>query len=90
MQTAPAKKRGKAKTREGVVVSDKMEKTVVVAVTRQVRHAAVGKYVRRTKKYFAHDPRKECRPGDFVRISETRPLSRLKSWKISGIIRRAE
>ena len=77
------------KTKEGVVVSNKMEKTVVVAVTRQVKHAQYGKYVRHTKKYMAHDKKGECGIGDSVRIAESRPISRRKSWKVCEIITKA-
>jgi len=84
------KERGKAKIREGIVVSDKMDKTVVVAVTRQVKHPAYGKYIRITKKYLAHDAKDSCKTGDYVRISETRPLSKRKRWRVREILRKAE
>lgn len=82
--------RGLRKFREGTVVSNKMNKTVVVAVVRQVKHQAYGKYVRKTSKHFAHDEKNECQIGDRVRIVETRPLSKLKCWKVESILRRAE
>lgn len=78
------------KTQEGRVVSDKMDKTVVVAVTRQIQHPAYGKYVRRTKKYMAHDQDNQCAIGDVVRIVETRPLSRHKRWQVQEIISKAD
>jgi small subunit ribosomal protein S17 len=81
--------RGQRKFREGVVVSDKMDKTVVVAVTRQAKHSMYGKYVRSTSKFYAHDEKNECGTGDRVRIVETRPLSRLKRWRIDKIIAKA-
>jgi small subunit ribosomal protein S17 len=86
--TAQSSTRGLVKTREGVVVSNKMEKTVVVAVTRQVRHGVYGKYIRRTKKYLAHDQENSCSEGDLVRIVETRPLSKRKRWKVQSIVRK--
>lgn len=76
------KTRGLRKTRVGVVVSDKMDKTVVVEVMRLVRHPLYGKYVRRRKKFMAHDEQNACRVGDRVRIIETRPLSRRKRWRV--------
>lgn len=85
-----AEERGLRKVRDGVVVSNKMDKTIVVAVVRQVRHATYGKFVRRTKRYYAHDEKKECGVGDIVRISETRPLSKLKRWKVEQILTKAE
>ena len=72
----------------GVVVSDKMDKTVVVAVERLVQHSRYKKYIRRTKKYHAHDERNECRVGDVVEIEETRPLSKTKRWRVVRIIRK--
>ena len=72
----------------GVVVSDKMDKTVVVMVERMVRHPRYGKYIKRRKKYHAHDEKNECRTGDVVEIIESRPLSRTKRWRVVRIIRR--
>jgi len=82
--------RGLTKSRQGVVVSNKMDKTVVVAISRQVRHALYGKYIRRTTKYFAHDEQGQCSVGDTVRIVETRPLSRLKRWRVREVLTKAE
>lgn len=82
--------RGLRKTREGVVVSDRMDKTVVVLVERLVRHPLYGRVMRRRKKYAAHDENNECRVGDLVRIVECRPLSRTKSWRVVEVLRRAE
>ena len=81
--------RGRRKTRVGTVVSDKMEKTVVVAVERRYAHPLYGKQVTRTKKYHAHDENNEFHVGDTVRITETRPLSKLKRWRVSELIERA-
>ncbi len=81
--------RGKAKTREGVVVSDKMEKTVVVLVERMVQHAKYRKYLRRRSKVKAHDERNRCGIGDRVLIAETRPLSRDKRWTVRAVLEKA-
>jgi small subunit ribosomal protein S17 len=80
---------GHRKVREGVVVSDKMDKTVVVLVERLVQHAVYKKYVRQRKKYKAHDPDNRCRVGDQVSIVEARPLSREKRWRVQNIIKPA-
>ena len=77
------------KVRTGIVVSDKMNKTVVVRVDRMSKHPLYGKPVLRVKKYMAHDENNECRPGDRVQIEETRPMSRHKRWTIAEIIERA-
>ncbi len=74
----------------GIVVSDKMDKTVVVMVERLVKHPLYGKYIRRRKKYMAHDERNECRIGDRVLIVETRPLSKRKRWVVKQIVERAK
>jgi small subunit ribosomal protein S17 len=77
------------KVRTGIVVSDKMDKTVVVRVDRTSKHPLYGKPVRRIKKYMAHDESNECRPGDRILIEETRPLSRHKRWRVAEIVERA-
>lgn len=82
--------RGRRKVRVGVVVSDRMEKTVVVAVERIMRHPLYGKTVKRTKKFHAHDENNECRVGDVVEIMETRPLSKLKRWRVARIVQKAQ
>jgi small subunit ribosomal protein S17 len=84
------KPRGKRKVREGLVVSDKMDKTVVVAVEDRVKHALYGKIIRRTTKYKAHDERNECGVGDRVRLMETRPLSATKRWRVVEILEKAK
>ncbi len=81
--------RGRRKTRVGVVVSDKMDKTVVVQVERRYAHPLYGKQVTRTKKYHAHDENNEYHIGDVVRIMETRPLSKLKRWRVVEVLERA-
>jgi len=82
--------RGKRKVFVGVVVSDRMDKTVVVAVDRLVRHPLYKKVIRKTSKFYAHDENNECRVGDIVEIMETRPLSKLKRWRVVRIIQRAK
>ena len=82
--------RGLVKSQEGVVASNKMDKTIVVTITRLVKHKAYGKYIRKTSKCVAHDGNNECAVGDEVRIVETRPMSRTKRWKVSAILKRAE
>ena len=77
-----AVERNRRKTRVGIVTSDKMDKTVVVAVEDFVRHSLYGKAVKRTKKVKAHDENNECQIGDKVRIMETRPLSKDKRWRL--------
>jgi small subunit ribosomal protein S17 len=77
------------KFRTGIVVSDKMDKTIVVRVERKGKHALYGKPVLRFKKYMAHDDTNDCRMGDKVLIAETRPLSRRKRWEVAKIIERA-
>jgi small subunit ribosomal protein S17 len=87
---APATDRARRKVRTGLVVSDKMEKTVVVEVTTRVRHPLYGKIVRRSTKLKAHDESFEARAGDTVRIMETRPLSKTKRWRVVEIVERAK
>jgi len=81
-------KKGK-RTIVGRVVSDKMDKTVSVAVERLIKHPVYGKYIRRTSKVLAHDATNECKEGDRVAISECRPVSRNKSWAVVNVIERA-
>ena len=78
------------KTRVGRVISDKMEKTVVVAVERLERHRLYKKTIRRTTKFKAHDENNECRIGDQVQIMETRPLSKDKRWRVVAVVKKAE
>jgi small subunit ribosomal protein S17 len=78
------------KTRVGVVVSNKMDKSIVVSVERRVKHPAYGKFMKKTTKFVAHDERNECLEGDTVKIMETRPLSKLKRWRLVEIIERAK
>jgi small subunit ribosomal protein S17 len=81
---------GGRKVRQGIVVSNKMNKSVVVAVVRRVRHPLYKKYFNKTKKYMAHDETNDCNVGDTVRIVETRPLSASKHWRVDTIIDRAK
>ncbi len=78
------------KTRVGKVVSDKMEKTIVVAIEDNVKHPTYGKIIKRTSKIHAHDENGECRIGDKVEVMETRPLSKTKRWRLVRIIERAK
>ena len=83
------KKRGLQKTQTGVVISDKMDKTILVQVDRLVRHPMYKKYVRRRAKYVAHDETNSCKVGDRVLIRETKPFSKTKRWRVSEIIEKA-
>ena len=90
-QTAAAsEERGYRKSVRGIVVSDKMDKTVVVQLQDNVTHALYGKVIRRTQKVKAHDEANECGVGDLVRIAETRPLSAQKNWRIVEIVEKAK
>ena len=82
--------RNQRKVREGLVVSDKMDKTVVVSVEDRVKHALYGKVLRRTSKLKAHDEQNQCGVGDQVRIQETRPLSATKRWRVVEVIEKAK
>lgn len=81
--------RGSRKTQIGVVVSDKMDKTVVVKVDRLIKHPVYNKYIKRTAKYKAHDSDNSCKTGDRVVIVETRPLSKDKRWRVRQIIEKS-
>jgi len=81
---------GRRKQREGVVVSDKMDKTVVVAVSQLVRHGKYRKYLTQRRRYKAHDEKNQCQVGDRVRIIESRPLSHDKRWTVQAILARKE
>lgn len=78
------------KTRIGVVTSNKMDKTIAVTVERKLRHPIYGKFVKKSKKFLAHDEKNDCQIGDKVRITETRPLSKNKCWRLVEIIERAK
>ena len=88
--TETKSERGTPKSRIGVVTSNKMTKTVVVVVERRMKHGQYGKYLTVKKKYKAHDETNACKIGDKVRISETRPMSKEKRWRVSEIIEKAQ
>ena len=88
-QDAQTVNRTSRKTRIGTVVSDKMDKTVVVSIERRVQHPVYGKMVRRTKRLKAHDEKNDAKTGDTVRIMETRPMSKDKRWRVVEIVERA-
>ena len=91
MSDSPAApSRGYRKVREGLVVSDKMDKTVVVEVEDRVKHPKYGKVIRRTKKYKAHDGENACGVGDRVLLMETRPMSATKRWRVAQILEKAK
>jgi small subunit ribosomal protein S17 len=83
-------KRNLRKERVGVVVSSKMEKSIIVAVKRKIKHRIYGKFINKTTKFFAHDETNTCNIGDTVKIMETRPLSKNKTWRFVEIIERAK
>ena len=89
MDSAQTEKRSVRKVRDGKVVSNKMDKTVVVAITRRIRHEVYGKFVRKTRRYYAHDKDNTCGVGDLVRIVEMRPMSKLKRWRVQSILTKA-
>ena len=89
-QPGATTQRGSRKVREGLVVGDKMQKTVVVAVEDRVKHPKYGKVIRRTKKYKAHDEADTCGVGDRVLLMETRPLSATKRWRVVEILEKAK
>ncbi len=85
----PTERINRRKVREGLVVSDSMDLTVVVAVIERVRHPRYGKTVQRTKRLYVHDADNSAKVGDRVRVVETRPLSKLKRWRLSEVLERA-
>ena len=90
MTTTTTADRGRRKMRVGKVVSDKMDKTVVVEIERLVKHPRYGRYVRRRSKFKVHDEKNECRVGDIIRFMETRPLSKEKRWRFVEFVERRE
>jgi small subunit ribosomal protein S17 len=78
------------KTRIGLVTSNRMDKTITVAIERKVKHPIYGKFVKKTTKFHAHDEKNECTIGDTVRIMETRPLSKLKRWRLVEVVEKAK
>lgn len=83
-------KRNLRKERTGVVTSNKMDKSIVVAVERKVKHPKYGKFLKKTTKFVAHDEKNDCNEGDTVKIMETRPLSKSKNWRLVEVIERAK
>ena len=83
-------KRNLRKERTGVVVSNKMDKSIVVQIERRFRHTVYGKFIKKTNKFVAHDENNDCNIGDTVKIAETRPLSKNKNWRLVEIIERAK
>lgn len=79
----------KIRTLQGKVISNKMEKSITVAIERQVKHPIYGKYIKRTTKIHAHDETNQCNEGDFVAISQCRPLSKTKSWTLAEVVTKA-
>jgi small subunit ribosomal protein S17 len=88
--TTEAEERGRRKLRTGKVVSDKMEKTVVVVIERLVKHPVYKRYVRRRSRFKVHDEKNECKEGDIIRFMETRPLSKEKRWRFVEFVERAK
>lgn len=85
-----AEDRALRRQREGIVIGTRMEKTIVVRVDRRIRHRLYGKEMTRSRKYYAHDERREASLGDAVRIMETRPYSKLKRWRLVEVVRKAD
>ena len=88
--TETATTRNRRKVRVGRVVSDRMQKTIVVSIERLVKHATYGRYVRRRAKFKVHDEKNECKVGDLVRFMETRPLSKDKRWRFVAVVEKAK
>ena len=78
------------KTKLGVVISNKMDKTITVLIERKLKHPIYGKFVKKSKKFFVHDEKNDCKEGDTVKITETRPLSKNKSWRLVEILEKAK
>ena len=89
-ETTEGAERKVRKVRDGIVISSKMDRTLVVAVVERVRHPKYNKFVMRTKKLYAHDEANDAREGDKVRVMETRPLSRTKRWRLVEVVERAK
>jgi small subunit ribosomal protein S17 len=90
MENKTTETRGLRKERTGVVVSNKMNKSIVVAVERKVKHGKYGKFIKKTTKFMAHDEKNETGIGDLVLITETRPLSKSKNWRMTKILEKAK
>ncbi len=90
VNNCPMEARKLRKTRQGIVLSNKMDKTIIVAAKFKEKHPIYGKFISKTKKYYAHDEKNEVNLGDIVQIMETRPLSKLKRWRVVKIVERAK
>lgn len=90
MQVQQKSERGSRKVREGKVISDSMEKTVIVEAERSFRHPLYKKVIRTAVKFYAHDEKNVCKKGDIVRIISTRPLSKLKRWRVVEVVKKSE
>ena len=90
MTTTTPEVRNRRKLRSGKVVSDRMDKTVVVSIERLVKHPTYGRYVRKRSKFKVHDEKNECKVGDVIRFMETRPLSKDKRWRLVDFVQRVE
>jgi small subunit ribosomal protein S17 len=90
MENTTTEKRSLRKERTGVVVSTKMDKSIVVAVERKVKHTKYGKFIKLTTKFMAHDEKNEAGQGDLVLIAETRPISKNKCWRLKQVIEKAK
>lgn len=90
MENKTTETRGLRKERTGVVVSNKMNKSIVVAVERKVKHAKYGKFIKKTTKFMAHDEKNESGIGDLVLITETRPISKNKCWRLTKVLEKAK
>lgn len=90
MEAQEQKQRSARKERVGIVVSDKMNKSIVVAIQRQIKHPIYGKFIKKTTRLMAHDENNDAHEGDTVRIMETRPLSKHKRWRLVEVVERAK
>ncbi|MDE2956423.1 MAG: 30S ribosomal protein S17 [Bacteroidota bacterium] len=88
--TPAAANRRPRKARTGLVISNRMDKTITVSIVRQVKHPMYGKFIKKTTRLLAHDEQEQARPGDTVRITETRPLSKRKRWRLLEVVERAK
>lgn len=89
-ETTAIASRGRRKTRTGLVVSNKMDKSITVTVERKVKHPIYGKFLKKTTKFMAHDEKNECSIGDIVKIMETRPLSKNKCWRLVEVVEKVK
>ena len=90
LETTQTETRGRRKTRTGLVVSNKMDKSITITVVRKVKHPIYGKFLKKTTKFMAHDEKNECSIGDIVKIMETRPLSKNKCWRLVEVVEKVK